>query len=119
MTYVGRTWAASSRDVAYYFPGVSPGCTTATTSCTSPFVALQLSGSGPAQPASAHRARDMTVPQPYTGGAAGYTLNGGWGDYPAVAADPTDATAVWMLGEYAKNTAAWGTAVDQVTPTIP
>ena len=119
--YVGRTWAASSQDVAYYFPGVLPGCTTAATgsSCAVPFVALELSGSGPAQAAAAYRARDTAAPQPYASGVSAYSLNGRWGDYPAVAADPTDATAVWLLGQYAKATSAWGTAVGQVTPSTP
>src|SRR5205823_373324 len=35
-----------------------------------------------------------------SGGTAGYTVNSRWGDYPAVTADPSDPTAVWVLGEW-------------------
>ena len=52
----------------------------------------------------------------YQDGVAGYTLNGRWGDYPAVAADPTNARRVWVLGEYAKATDAWGTAITVIGP---
>lgn len=48
-------------------------------------------------------------------GVGGYTLNGRWGDYPGLSADPSDAGAVWVLGEYANATDGWGTAVVTIT----
>jgi hypothetical protein len=109
---VGSSRAVTSAAVAYFFPGVLPGCTTASTgSCSAPFVALEVSGSGPAQAASAFSILGNATPSAYAQGVAGYTQNGRWGDYPAMAPDPSAATSVWMLGEYAASSSAWGTAV--------
>ena len=118
----GASAAVTNRNVAYYIPAVLPGCTTATTveACPTPFVGLQVSGSGPRQPASAFSVRVTGGSPPtvarYQDGVAGYTLNSRWGDYPAVAADPTDASKVWVLGEYAKATDTWGTAISVIGP---
>jgi hypothetical protein len=49
-------------------------------------------------------------------GVGGYTLNNRWGDYPAVAADPTRPGTAWLFGEYARSTTTWGTATTSVTP---
>ena len=40
-------------------------------------------------------------------------LTGRWGDYLGAAVDPSDPSAVWLVGEYAKNTGGtnWGTYV--------
>jgi hypothetical protein len=114
--YTGRTYAITDPNVAYFFPRVLAGCTVATTgtACSSPFAGLEISGSGSSQPGSAFTVRDAGVPQLYQAGAAGYTLNTRWGDYPAVSADPGSASTVWVLGEYAETTGAWGTAVSTV-----
>jgi hypothetical protein len=45
-------------------------------------------------------------PSLYVQGVAGYTQNGRSGDYPAMAADPSSATAVWTPGEYAASSGA-------------
>jgi hypothetical protein len=117
---VGASAAVTNRNVAYFIPAVLPGCAAAGGTCSNPFVGLEVTGSGRSQPASAFSVRatsgsSVTVTQ-YQQGVAGYTLNGRWGDYPAVAADPLNAGAVWVLGEYAKATDAWGTAVGKIQP---
>lgn len=119
---VGASAAVTNRNVAYYIPAVLPGCTTATTmgACPTPFVGLEVSGSGPRQPASAFSVRVMSGSSPtvalYQEGVGRYTLNDRWGDYPGVAADPTDASRVWVLGEYAKARDTWGTAITFIEP---
>ena len=48
-------------------------------------------------------------------------LTGRWGDYLGAAVDPSDPSAVWVLGEYAKNTGGptdfgyWGTYVAKIS----
>jgi hypothetical protein len=115
------TYAVADPDVAYYFPGVIPGCTSggAGGSCATPFAAIEVSGSSATVPASAYRARGGQLPAPYQTGSAGYTLNARWGDYPALASDPQDPATVWLLGQYAAASGAWGTAIEHVTPSIP
>jgi hypothetical protein len=44
----------------------------------------------------------------------GYQRGNRWGDYPAVAADPADPAKIWVMGQYAKSSTAWGTAVTTV-----
>jgi len=118
-TYTGNTRAITNPTVAYFFPGILPGCTVATTgACSTPYVGLQFSGAGSRQTASAFTARasatSISTPANYAGGVRGYTKGSRWGDYPGIAADPGDATKVWVLGEYAKTTSGWGTAVTTV-----
>ncbi|HEV8637210.1 MAG TPA: hypothetical protein VG370_23570, partial [Chloroflexota bacterium] len=116
------SFAVTDPSVAYFFPGVLPGCATAVVVagvCATPFVALQVSGSGSGQPASAFSVRGTGSPFAYQTGVGGYTLNGRWGDYPGVSADPSDASVVWVLGEYAARTDGWGTAVDRVPAAPP
>ena len=50
----------------------------------------------------------------YQAGVPGYELSDRWGDYPGVSADPSTHARVWVLGEYAKATDAWGTAVTAI-----
>jgi hypothetical protein len=118
---VGNPW------VAFYFPGVLPGCAGATrtdaaglTQCSGvQFVGLEVSGSGRDWPASAYAvlARgDVPLIGRYQTGVPGYELNERWGDYPGLSVDPTNAGTVWVLGEYAKATNAWGTAVTAIRP---
>ena len=113
----GQSFAVTNSSVAYFFPGVLPGCTVKPIggSCATPFVALQVSGSGRSQPASAFK---VTGGQPsvYQLGVGGYTQGSRWGDYPAMASDPSVPTQVWVLGEYARASTSWGTAVGIVTP---
>jgi hypothetical protein len=112
----GQSWAVTNRSVAYFFPGVLPGCATQPSGggCASPFVALQVSGSGRSQPASALSVKNGQVSL-YQAGTGGYTLGSRWGDYAAVASDPSLPTQVWVLGEYARSSNGWGTAVGTVT----
>jgi hypothetical protein len=116
-SYTGQTFAITDPNIAYFFPRVLAGCTgTATASACSSgvFAGLEVSGSGSAQGGSAYTVRDAGPPRLYQAGATGYTLNTRWGDYPAVSADPGNAATVWVLGEYAKASGAWGTAVNTV-----
>jgi hypothetical protein len=117
---VGASAAVTNRNVAYFIPAVLPGCTATGGTCSSPFVGLQISGSGRSQPASAFSVRATGGSSPivarYQEGVAGYARNDRWGDFPGVAADPMDAGAVWVLGEYAKATDTWGTAVGTIRP---
>jgi hypothetical protein len=112
----GTSHAITSPSIAYFFPSVLPGC--AASPCTTPSPVLEVSGSSRSQPASAFWVRGSGGrPTNYTPSAvAGYTLNSRWGDYSAVAADPTPTGPVWVLGEYARATNAWGTAVTSVSP---
>jgi len=113
---LGAIHAITSASIAYFFPSVLPGC--AASPCTTPLPVLEVSGSGRSQPASAFWVRGSDGrPTNYTPSAvAGYTLNSRWGDYSAVAADPTPTGPVWVLGEYARATNAWGTAIASVSP---
>jgi hypothetical protein len=113
---VGASHAVTNSSIAFFFPGVLPGC--ATSPCTTPSPVLEVTGSGKSQPASAFWARgSATKPTNYTPSAAsGYTLNSRWGDYSALAADPTATGPVWVLGEYARAANSWGTAVMSVSP---
>jgi len=120
----GASHALTSPTVAFYFPALLAGCAgsvstnaNGVTSCsTSPFVGLEVSGSGPRQDASAFRVASGGNPTVYATGVSAYTLNSRWGDYPAAAADPTSAKNIWVLGEYAASRTAWGTAVTTITP---
>jgi hypothetical protein len=60
---------------------------------------------------SAFSFRNGGTPTVFAAGVAGYMLNGRWGDCPGVSTDPSAPTTVWVLGEYAKTTGAWGMAV--------
>lgn len=113
---VGASHLVTNPSIAFFFPGVLPGCTTSP--CTTPSPVLEVSGAGKSQPASAFWVRGSGAqPTNYTPSAVpGYTLNSRWGDYSAVAADPTSTGPVWVLGEYARATNAWGTAVTPVSP---
>jgi hypothetical protein len=114
----GQSFAVTDSSVAYFFPGVLPGCTVQPTngSCATPFVALQVSGSGRNQPASAFALTGGQQPRVYQLGVAGYTSADRWGDYPALASDPSVPSQVWVLGEYARTSSSWGTAVGVVSP---
>lgn len=112
----GQSSAVTNSAVAYFFPGVLPGCTSQliSGSCGTSFVALEVSGSGRGQPASAFAVKNGQ-PSLYQPGVAGYTLSSRWGDYAAVASDPSAPTQVWVMGEYTRATSSWGTAVGIVT----
>ena len=97
-TSKGASHAVADPNVAYYYPAVLAG-------------QVEISGSGPSQPASMYYVGSDGAPTLYALGAAGYTLNGRWGDYAAVSADPNDSSAVWALGQYVKASNAWGMAV--------
>jgi hypothetical protein len=113
---VGASSAVANPGVAYFFPGVLPGCATVSNgSCSAPLVALEVSGSGATQSASAFSVIGSGSPTVFAQGVVGYTQNGRWGDYPAMAADPSSAASVWMLGEYAASSGTWGTAVNSVS----
>jgi len=109
---VGASHAVVDPSIAYFFPGVLPGC--AAVPCANPAVGLQISGSGASQPASAFTVRWSGAPSLYASGVDGYTLNDRWGDYPGVSSDPSNLAAIWVLGEYAASTTGWGTAVTTV-----
>ena len=113
----GQTFAVTNSAVAYFFPGVLPGCPSQVKdSCpTTPFVALQVSGAGRNQAASAFTVVGGQQPGIYQPGVSGYTQNSRWGDYPAMASDPSAPGQVWVLGEYARATSSWGTAFGVVT----
>jgi hypothetical protein len=126
------TYAIAGAKVAYLMGAVLPGCpgTVATdasgaTSCSAaPFVAAEVSGSGRSQPASAFRVRNAGPPAVYAQGVGGYApcascATSRWGDYPGLATDPGNPAKVWVVGEYAKAKATWGTAVSTVTPSSP
>ena len=78
-------------------------------------VVLELSASGRLQPASAAFTSGGSVTV-FARGVSAYSQYSRWGDYPAVAADPTKPGTAWLSGEYARTTGAWGTAVFNVTP---
>ena len=122
-----RTHVVADRRVAFFFPGVMPGCdgvvrtnSGGVTRCIGRrFAGLQVSGSGPLRPASAYAVLDgqgAPAVRRYQAGVPEYELNDRWGDYPGLSADPLNPTAVWVLGEYAKRTDAWGTAVAAIRP---
>jgi hypothetical protein len=112
----GQSFAVTNSSVAYFFPGVMPGCSSQPIggSCATQFVALQVSGSGRSQPASAFKVIGGQ-PSVYQLGVGGYTLGSRWGDYSAMASDPSVPSQVWILGEYARASTSWGTAVGIVT----
>ncbi|MCA1646785.1 MAG: hypothetical protein LC797_15455 [Chloroflexi bacterium] len=115
----GQSFAVTNRSVAYFFPGVLPGCAGQQvngTCATTPFVALQVSGAGRSQAASAFTVIGGQQPAVYQPGVAGFTKSSRWGDYPAIASDPSVPAQVWVLGEYARTTSNWGTAVGIVKP---
>jgi hypothetical protein len=105
--------AVTSTGVAFFFPNILPGCKA--TPCSSPSVVLEVSGTGRFQPASAFWTRGG-APTKYAAGVSGYTLNSRWGDYAAVAADPSPIGPVWVLGEWAQSGGAWGTGVTSIAP---
>ncbi|MDP2661946.1 MAG: Ig-like domain-containing protein [Dehalococcoidia bacterium] len=107
------SYAVTNPDVAYFFPGVMPGCGGACPG-SGVFVGFEVSGSGPSQAASAFWGRDGSAPAAFAPGVGGYTLNSRFGDYPGVSADPADTGKVWVLGEYAATDGAWGTAVTDI-----
>ncbi len=108
----GTSQALTNPSVAFFFPGIMPTCSISP--CSSPNVALELSVSGRRQSASAAAAKGSQV-SVFAAGVGGYQLGTRWGDYPALAADPTSTGTAWLLGEYARSSGAWGTAVSNVT----
>ena len=102
---IATSKAITNSGVAYYFPAVAPASSGA--------VAVEVSGSSSKQPASAFYVSGSGTPTKYAGGVSGYTLASRWGDYGAAAPDPSDGS-IWVLGEYAKYTGGWGTAVAHV-----
>lgn len=114
-TSAGVTHIVTNPTVSYFVPGVMPGCTTTALPCPQPYVALEFSGSGSSQPASALYQIAGNNPTVFASGVNGYTLTGAWGDYPGMAADPGNPTTVWELGEYAAQTSSWGTGLTSVT----
>jgi hypothetical protein len=113
-TYNGTSAAVTNSGVALFFPGVLPVCASGV-SCTTPKVVLELSASGRQQAASAARAANGNV-SVFNSGVKAYTSGSRWGDYPGVAADPLNAGTAWLLGEYARTSTGWGTAITSVTP---
>jgi hypothetical protein len=113
-TSSASTSAVTNSGVALFFPGVLPVCASGP-SCTTPKVVLEMSATGRSQPASAARAVNGSLAI-FQKGVGGYAMYSRWGDYPAVAADPTSAGTAWLFGEYAQNSASWGTAVTKITP---
>jgi hypothetical protein len=113
-TSTGSTTAITNPSVAFFFPGVLPVCASGP-SCQSPKVILEISASGRFQAASAADVANGRVAY-FATGARAYSMNGRWGDYPAVAADPTNAGTGWLFGEYARTSSSWGTAVTSLTP---
>ncbi len=105
-TYGATTKAITSPTVAYYYPAVA--------ATSSGAVGVEVSGSGSAQTASAFYIDSTGNATSYAGGVSGYTLSSRWGDYGAAAPDPSNTGKVWVLGEYAKYSNGWGTAVTQV-----
>ncbi|PZR97812.1 MAG: hypothetical protein DLM70_18720 [Chloroflexi bacterium] len=97
--------------MAFYMPQVIVGCSTSSSPCTSPFVALEFTGSGQSQPASVFRIIADGGATVLHSGVGGWTYKGAWGDYPGTSIDPTDATVVWLEGEYVKTSTSWGTAI--------
>ena len=88
--------------IAYYYPAVMPSGSS---------LVLEVSGSSSKQPASAYYVTGSSVTR-YATGVGGYSLSSRWGDYGAAAVDPSG--SVWLLGEYAKSSSGWGTAVINV-----
>jgi hypothetical protein len=113
-TSVGSSNVVASSSIAYFFPGVIPVCASGP-SCTTPKVVVEASVSGRNQPASAAVVANGTS-SVFQRGVSAYRLNSRWGDYPAVAADPTSPGRAWFLGEYARTTTSWGTATSNLTP---
>jgi hypothetical protein len=113
-TSFGSSNVIASSSIAYFFPGVIPVCASGP-NCTTPKVVVEASVSGRNQPASAAVVANGTS-SVFQRGVGGYRLNSRWGDYPAVAADPTSPGRAWFLGEYARTTTAWGTATSSLTP---
>ena len=113
-TSSGSTNAVTNSSVAFFFPGILPVCASGP-ACTSPKVVLESTVSGRLQPASAARVVAASAAV-FGRGVGGYTLNDRWGDYPAVAADPTRPGTAWLFGEYARSTTTWGTATTSITP---
>jgi hypothetical protein len=112
---VATSNAVTSPNIAYYMPGIVPGCTTSVSPCPTPFVALEFSGSSAQQPASAF---DLLVGSSsatlFRSGVPAYSYFSRWGDYPGLSIDPIDPTTVWVLGEYAAGVTDWGTAVNPI-----
>jgi hypothetical protein len=98
-------------NIAFFVPGILPVCSTNASPCPSWYVAMEVTGCGPSQPASAMDILGGTTPAIYQQGVSGYTLTDAWGDYPGMSPDPNDPTSVWMLGEYAAQTGSWGTGL--------
>jgi hypothetical protein len=113
-TSSGSSSAATNSGIALFFPGVMPVCASGP-SCTNPKVVVEMSATGKVQAASAARLANGSLAM-FASGVGGYNLYSRWGDYPAVAADPTSAGTAWLFGEYARSTNSWGTAVTSVTP---
>lgn len=105
-SYNATTTTITNRNVAYYYPAVAPG---------NGFVGVEVSGSGSSQTASAFYVGGSGTPANFAGGVSGYSLASRWGDYGAAAPDPSNSgSTVWVLGEYAKYSSGWGTAVTHV-----
>jgi hypothetical protein len=113
-TSTASSSAETNSGVALFFPGVLPVCASGP-SCTTPKVVVEMSATGKWQPASAARLADGSLGI-FANGVSGYTMYSRWGDYPAVAPDPTSAGTAWLFGEYARSSSSWGTAVTNVTP---
>jgi hypothetical protein len=110
----GASSAVTNSSVAFFFPRVLPVCAAGPT-CSSPKTVLEASVSGRFQTASAASVANGSAAV-FGRGVGGYSLSSRWGDYPAVAADPTSPGTAWLFGEYARSTTAWGTATTSVTP---
>jgi hypothetical protein len=113
-TSTASTSAVTNSGLALFFPGALPVCSTGPT-CTTPKVVLEMSASSRSQSASAARQANGSLAI-FAKGVGDYQLYSRWGDYPAIAADPTNAGTAWLFGEYARSTSSWGTAVTNVTP---
>jgi len=110
------THVIGNPNVAYFMPQVVAGCTVNSSPCPSSYVALEFTGSGPNQPASAFGVLGTRSPAITRSGVAGYSFTGAWGDFPGVSVDPNDRSHVWLEGEYAGSPTDWGTVI---TPTCP
>jgi hypothetical protein len=113
-TSFGSSNVIANSSIAYFFPGVIPVCAGGP-SCSTPKVVVEASVSGRNQPASAAVVANGTS-SVFQRGVSGYRLNSRWGDYPALAGDPTSPGRAWFLGEYARTTTSWGTATSNLTP---
>ncbi|PZS04366.1 MAG: hypothetical protein DLM70_07880 [Chloroflexi bacterium] len=113
----GVSHTITNASVAFYMPQVIVGCSTTSVPCPTPFVALEFTGSGRSQPASAYRMLAGGTAALLHSGVGGWTYTGSWGDFPGVSTDPNDSTRVWLEGEYVKTPTSWGTAIGSTCST--